>query len=76
MYGSPHFIEPDYDGEDEIAPEMVEPRDWSHAGVLLAFQPFNWSLGIGRPWKAGMDRSMWRVIAFDIGPFRFTVAWP
>lgn len=54
--------------EDIQPEEAVEPRDWKRAGVLIAFQPFNWALGI--------DRSQWRAISFDLGCFRFTVGLP
>jgi len=50
------------------ATEDSPPRDWSRLGILVAFQPFSWKLGI--------DRSEWRCIVFDVGCFRLSVAWP
>lgn len=51
-----------------ITEQEEEPRDWTVLGVSIALQPLSW--------RFGLDRSEWRQASLDLGPFRFTVAWP
>jgi hypothetical protein len=48
--------------------QAEEPRDWTRVGILLALQPLSWRLGL--------DWSQWHALSIDVGPLRFTVAWP
>ena len=40
---------------------------WQRLGICVAFQPLAWGFRVDH---------MWRSVAVEIGPLRFTVQWP